>query len=123
MPAQKIRSRMKLCYRIVDCDDEGRLKTLFHGVGGSRRIEPGVWYAAAHHIVSEGANGTRYISGFHVLKDIPACERYMRKFKKPGRVIVPVMVKGLRPKKHSPSPVFLADAMMVPKQLKLTERT
>lgn len=101
-----------VCYRIVE-EKNGKLKTLFHGINRSRVIPPNKWLKAEKKCVSDG--GTKYLSGFHVLKTRKECEKYLGRFDKTKRKlkIIEVLVKGLRRKKHSNSRVFLASWMKV----------
>lgn len=93
------------------CDVKGGLPhTLFHGIGGSRRIPLDRWVRAKVATVHDGDRGRAYKSGFHVLKDRKTAKRVLRDtFKKlKGRVIVSVNVADVWPKKHSRHGVVLA---------------
>ena len=109
MKARNARSP-KVWYKIVECQDDGSVKTLFHGVGGSRTIPVGVWLTAEEKMVSDGTSKTKYLSGFHVLKTEEDTQAYLSRFtQRIDRLkIVPVHARKLRPKAHSPHPVFLA---------------
>ena len=97
-------------YKIVDIVN-GNIRTLFHGVSGSKTIPIKTWVKAEKKIVSDGPNGTKYISGWHVLKTKKECEEYLKKFTNlKYKQILRCKVRGeIRPKKHSSSNVFLAD--------------
>ena len=99
-------------YKIVERDGAD-YKTLFHGLNGSRTIEPGVWLKADKKMVKDGTSKTTYLSGWHVLPSYEDCVEYMKKFTKrlDKLAIVECEVKETRPKEHSPSPVLLADYM------------
>lgn len=103
-------------YRIVEIRN-GKPATLFHGISGSRNIPLGTWVKADNRMVRDGT-GPWYEGGFNVLLDREACEAYLERFKKPRELkVVEIKVRGrLRPKAHSPSPVFLADWMYLPEQ-------
>lgn len=106
-----------VAYKIVETEDDIRLKTLFHGVGGTRTITPNSWIEADEKMVRDGTSKTWYLSGWHVLLEEAHAYDYLKSFK--NRLeklrVVPVKVKDLRPKEHSRHPVFLA------KHLKLIE--
>lgn len=101
-------------YKIVERHNKGH-KTLFHGVNGTRIIPKGVWVEADEKMVTDGSCQTEYLSGWHVLLEEQHAVDYLKAFK--TRLdkldIVPVWVKDIRPKAHSPSPVFLAKYMMM----------
>ena len=104
---------MKEMYRIMEIKDGDPL-TLFHGVGGSRRVKEGEWIVAEKKSVYDGSAGTPYISGFHCLPSVEACEAYMNRFTADRELgIFRIEAEGLRPKTHSPAPVWLADEMFV----------
>jgi hypothetical protein len=95
------------------CQSDKVMKTLFHGIRGSRVLRTGEWIQAVQKPVSDG--GTVYTAGFHVLRDRQDCQTYLERFTRPRDLrIIPVMVAGLRPKEHSPYPVLLADWMLIP---------
>lgn len=106
---------MKKYYRIVDVDGDN-FKSLFHSVMNGRRLMPkNQWIKAIKRIGWEGANGTKYRTGFHVLETLEECQAYAKKFKiKDRRRIISLHCKGLHPKKHSASSVLLADAIYIP---------
>jgi hypothetical protein len=90
-------------------------KLLFHGVEGSREVELRRWYTATKKEVSDGSNGTKYESGFHVLPTIIEAEAYMKKFTA-DRVLMPLWVKldgEVRVKEHSRANIWLADSFMI----------
>jgi hypothetical protein len=101
----------KYWYKIVDTDDKGNIKTLFHGVNGSRIIPQSQWLQAAMKPVKDGTSKTTYISGWHVMKSIEECVDYLTKFKNTeNKAIIKVKIKGkVWPKAHSPADVYLAE--------------
>ena len=107
---REVRVEEILAYKIVETEDDVRLKTLFHGVGGTRIIAPETWIEANEKMVRDGTSKTWYLSGWHVLLEESHAYEYLKSFK--NRLeklrVVPVMVKELRPKEHSRQPVFLA---------------
>lgn len=107
---------MKNYYRIVDIDEDMNFKSLFHSVmNGRRNIPNNIWIKAKKRISWEGSKGTKYISGFHVLPTLKECQEYSKKFKiKDRRRIISLHCRNLRPKKHSPSNVMLADEIFIP---------
>ena len=98
-------------YKIVDTDSLGRIKTLFHGVSGSRIIPQGQWIRAEVKTVHDGSSGTPYQSGWHVMKSVDECVAYLKKFKNvENKAIIKCKIRGnLWPKEHSPSDVWLAE--------------
>lgn len=103
-------------YKIVDKDKYGNYKMLFHGINGSKIFPVGEWVEAENKIVSDGSNGTKYRSGWHVMSDLDECKAYLSRFtdKTKQRVIVEVKVGGnIWPKEHSPSNVFLCDYIKI----------
>lgn len=103
-------------YRILDYNpDTKAFKTLFHGINGSREMPTDCWIQAERKLASDGTSKRKYISGFHILPTFDDCVEYARKFKNRSyRVIVQVQYRGTRKKRHSPSPVILADRMYIP---------
>jgi len=98
--------------KIVEEDDAGQIKTLFHGVQGSKVMKIGEWITADKKMVRDGTSNTWYLSGFHVLPSREKCEKYLTRFtKRLDRLrIVPCYVRGeLRSKTHSRADVYLAD--------------
>jgi len=90
----------------------GSLKTLFHGIDGSRTLPAGQWLTAAKKMVKDGTSKTSYLSGFHVLPTRRIAENYLRAFRKrlDRLAIVRCQVRGdVRRKTHSRSEVYLAD--------------
>jgi len=103
-------------YKIVDKDKNGDYRALFHGVSGSRFLPPGAMIESEQKIVSDGTNGTKYTSGWHVMNNLDECKEYMSKFTATDRerVIVEVGVYGrVWPKKHSPSNVYLCETIKI----------
>ena len=100
-------------YKIVE-QHGPHLKTLFHGLDGTRTLPYGKWLTAVKKRVKDGTSKTTYLSGWHVLKSRSAAEDYLRAFTKRLDIlkIVPVDVRGeVRLKGHSRSEVYLADQM------------
>jgi hypothetical protein len=95
-------------YKIVDKDKKGNFKALFHGIDGSRIIPADEWVKSEQKMVRDGSIGTKYKSGWHIMKDHDECQQYLFMFTadKP-RVIVRVKVKGkIWAKEHSPSNIY-----------------
>lgn len=114
---------MKKYYRIVDIDENNNFKSLFHSVMNGRRNMPkDQWIKAIRRIGSEGVNGPKYRTGFHVLPTLEQCQSYSKKFKiKNSRRIISLHCKNLRKKKHSPSPVMLANEIYIPNNCEVYE--
>jgi hypothetical protein len=101
-------------YKIVDLAKDGKtLKTLFHGVDGSKTLPMRIWIKSEKKWAGEG--GSKYWTGFHVIKDIDKCREYLKRFtdKSKRRVIVSCLAKNLRPKESSRGDVFLAEEIMI----------
>lgn len=105
------RNKPIVCYKIMSVED-GRIATLYHGVGGTRFLPFNVWHKAERKWAGEAT--TRYWTGFHVIPDFDNCVKYLKKFtsKKP-RVIVKCLAKNTIPKESSRKKVLLADKMML----------
>ena len=101
-------------YRIMDYEN-GNIKTLFHALNGSRTVPMFQWLQAKVAEVSDGKNGTKYTSGWHVYDNHNECMKYLRIFKNiKKKVIVRCKVKGtLRWKVHSKSNVQLAEYIYI----------
>lgn len=99
-------------YKIVEVED-GAIRTLFHGLDGSRTVPKGQWLRAKEHMVKDGTSKTTYLSGWHVLLNYSDAVEYMKNFTKRLDLlqIVECSVEDIRPKEHSPSPVYLAKAI------------
>jgi len=98
------------CFKIVEYE-KGQIRTLFHGLDGSRKMPAGEWLTAIKKQVKDGTSKTTYLSGWHVLLHYKECENYLLKFTKrlDKLKIVECEARGLRPKTHSPDNVWLAD--------------
>jgi len=104
---------MRQAFRIVEVDDAGVMKTLFHGINGSRVLVKDQWYVAQERLVSDG--GTEYMSGFHVMFELADCRRYLQRFKhQDNKRIVRCQVRGrIRKKEHSPANIWLVSELRV----------
>jgi hypothetical protein len=97
-------------YKIVEVVD-GQIKTLFHGLNGSRSVPKGKWLEATEVMGKDGTSKTSYLTGWHTLLSLQDAEDYMTSFTKRLDIlhIVPCVIGGrIRPKAHSPSPVWLS---------------
>jgi len=102
---------MTKAYKIVEVVD-GNIKTLFHGINGSRTMPKDVWIKANEVMGKDGTSKTSYLTGWHILYDYREAVQYLKRFTKRLDLlkIVECNIKGtVRPKEHSPSPVFLAE--------------
>ena len=106
---------MEKYYKAIELGENGQFKTLFHSNGDGRRILPrSTWIKAVQRVSSEGG-GTKYRTGFHMLKSLDEIKEYSRKFQiKSSRRIISVWARGVRRKKHSTSPVLLAKEIFIP---------
>lgn len=104
---------MKTYWKIAERNDDGTIKTLFHGVKGVRKIPKGVWVESEKKWVNDG-NSQSYWSGWHVLPSKEIAEAYLTRFTKrlDKLVIIPCNIKGeVWPKAHANAPVVLAQFM------------
>jgi len=106
-------SQTKLAYKAFRQDKEAVLRFLFHGLEGSRTVPLNRWLKAKKRRVKDGTSKHKYLSGFHVFVDRQAMSRFgkLTKFKYP---ILPVLVRGLRPKPRTSVGAWLADELYVP---------
>jgi len=103
-------------YKIFDKHVDGTILTLFHGVNGSRRLSLETWITADAKKVSDGSSGTVYISGFHFLPSEKQAREYLTKFSPKSltkKIIIKCDFKGVYPKVHSNSNVWLARDMYI----------
>jgi len=100
-------------YKIMDYEN-GKLKTLFHGLNGSKTIPMLEWLEAKVAVVHDGSNGTKYMSGWHVFEKYNECQEYLKYFKnlKP-KVIAKCKAQYLWSKHHSKANVLLAKWLYV----------
>jgi hypothetical protein len=104
----------RIGYRLVELGKDGSLKTLFHGVKGSRTLSQGKWLTCERKIVCEGVDGTKYISAFHVLPSLEECKEFSQIFKiRANRRIIALKYRQFRPKRHSRGPVLLANQIFI----------
>jgi hypothetical protein len=109
-------------FKIMDFD-KGEVKTLFHGLNGSRTVPRFEWLDAnvkenAYDGGGEGGLSTtrRYTAGWHVLETKEQAVAYLNKFRNLDRkVIVMVTTEGKRWKKeHSPAKgLWLCERMRI----------
>ena len=104
---------MNKYYKIVDIVD-GKVKTLFHGLNGSKVLPLGTWLQAEMKPVSDG--GTIYTSGWHIIPSLEECIQYLEKFQnKDPKGVVLCRAKNVWPKEHSPSNIYLSEHLYVEK--------
>ena len=97
--------------------EKGEVKTLFHGLNGSRTIPRFTWLDAnITYAASDGPNSSTYTAGWHVLETKEQAVAYLHKFKNlENKVIVKVTTEGARWKKeHSPAQgLWLCERMRI----------
>jgi len=104
---------MKIMYRIFEIKNSYP-HTLFHGVEGRRELIKNRWYMAKEKMVSDGSNGTSYLSGFHCLPTVEECRECLKIFTSERELgIYSIIARGLRKKEHSPRNVWLAKSMFI----------
>lgn len=96
-------------YKIVEVGDDGKIRTLFHGVGHSRAQEQGKWIEANVKNGQDG-KGTSYLTGFHSLPTYEAAQDYLKRFNTRTEKlrIVRCLIHDVWKKKHSPHEVLLS---------------
>lgn len=101
---------IRRAFKIIEIVN-GEIKTLFHGINGSRVMPVNEWLRADIKIVSDGTSGTPYKSGWHTLPDYESTVEYMKRFTKRLEIlrIVECEVRNTWSKEHSPSPVILSE--------------
>jgi len=100
-------------YKIVDIENDV-VKTLFHSVNGSRKLSINKWLESTMKMVSDGSGGTKYLTGFHIMKTIDESIIYINRFdNKNKKGIVQVEVQNVWKKEHSPSNVWLSEKIKI----------
>ena len=100
-------------YKIVELDGKGNIKTLFHGLNGSRILTEGAWLEADIKPVQDGGS-TVYMSGWHIVPSRQECLDYLEFFKhKHNKTIVRCRARNIWPKSHSRHNVYLAEQILI----------
>ena len=103
---------MKKWYKIVDIVN-GDVKTLFHGLDGSRTLPMNKWLKAEKKMVQDG-KGTMYLSGFHIMQSLEDSLEYIKRFRNiKNKGVVLVSTKKEWKKEHSPSNVWLCEEIKI----------
>ena len=104
---------MKTWYKIVERQN-GAIKTLFHGLNGSRVLPENKWLKAEKKLVRDGTSKTWYESGWHIIPTYEECVEYLEFFQKlDTKDIVKCKAKKIWPKSHSRSNVYLAEYILI----------
>lgn len=94
-------------YKIMDvADNPGQVKTLFHGINGSRTINRHEFIQASmKENASDGTSKSTYTAGWHVIDNLKDCLEYLKAFKNlDTKQIVRCQISGKTwPKAHSPA--------------------
>ena len=110
---------MKKYYRIVEVDNKGNYKTLFHSNNGSRILETNKWLKSNQKPVRDGSRkkAKEYISGWHCMPGTrERVEEFVKKYFKAKRKlkVVEIKVRGkMWPKAHSPHNIILAEEIKI----------
>jgi len=100
-------------YKIVERKNTN-IKTLFHGVEGSRILNLNRWLKSEQKLVKDGTSKTWYKSGWHILPTYKDCVDYLEFFKhRDTKEIVKCKAKNIWPKSHSRGNVFLAKWILI----------
>ena len=102
----------KKWYKIVDVVN-GDVKTLFHGVQGSRTLPLDTWLTAEKKMVQDG-KGKMYLSGFHIMQSLEDSIEYLKRFRNnKNKAVVLVSTEKEWKKEHSPSNVWLCEKIKI----------
>ena len=106
---------MKEYFKIMEqTDDWEGVKTLFHGVQGSRKLPFGKWIKAEIKPGCSESSGRKYTSGFHVVESAELCDKYFQLFKnKTNRRIFLCHAKGIFEKPGARPGVKLAEEIKI----------
>lgn len=108
---------MKVWWKIVE-KKNGKLFSLFHSNEGTRELKVGQWVGSIRKKVSDGTNGTSYMSGWHIIATKAEARRYLKKFTADRELlVVPCRARGVSPKHHSRYDVHLAKALFIHKEV------
>jgi len=99
-------------YKIVE-KKNSNLYTLFHGIGGTRKLPIDTWIEGEIRENVMDGHGTKYTSGIHIIEGKENAEEYLKRFKRTDRVIVECHAEGLRRKEKSKSYVYLANRIKI----------
>jgi len=102
-------------YKIMDFD-KGSVKTLFHGIEGSRTVPRFEWLKADVKQGRDGSDSKWYTTGWHILETLEQAQTYLQRFKgKESKCIVMLETRGPTWKKeHSPAEgLHLAEEIMI----------
>ena len=84
-------------YKIVDRINS-EYYFLYHGMCGSKKIMPNYTYTAEQKMVRDGSGQAHYLSGVHAFSTKEAAEIYIKKFRKPNKVILEIEADTIRRK-------------------------
>lgn len=102
----------KIWFKIVDIEND-KIKTLFHGLNGSKTLPVDTWLTATKKMVSDG-KGTVYLSGFHIMQSLDEAKSYLKAFKNiKHKNVIQVYAKNVWKKEHSTSNVWLAEHIKI----------
>jgi hypothetical protein len=97
-----------IAYKIM-IRDRGNVKTLFHGVNGSKTIPMNEWVEADVKQGRDGSGDRYYLTGWHTLESKQEALDYLKRFKaEKDYCIVKCTIKDIWKKEHSPSNVYLS---------------
>ena len=108
--------KMTEVYKIV-MKDNGKYKTLYHGINGKKTLPFDIRIKAEKKMVKDGSGGREYLSGIHCFKDCSTASKYVGIFRlfNTDRTIIKCLAKGLRQKPTNKN-VWLADEIFIPSQ-------
>ena len=109
----------RVYYKMVEAKD-GVIKTLFHGTNKTRVLETGKWLKADLKLGYDGSKARKYLTGWHVMPDMPEFNRLLKRFKNlDNRYLIECRVKDTWDKKHSPYNIKLARWLFIDDDVKL----
>lgn len=96
-------------YKIVEVEN-GKIKTLFHGVNRSRVMQQGEWIEADVKLGRDGSGEKYYTVGWHTFLKLEEAQEYIKRFRDRKELlrIIECTICDTWLKEHSPAPVILS---------------
>lgn len=99
----------QVAYKIVEIVDN-KIRTLFHGLHGSRTVPYSEWLEADVKMGRDGSGDRYYLTGWHTLPTKEEAFKYLERFKSRTDIlkVVECTIRDTWRKEHSPHPVILS---------------